>query len=157
MGSSANQCIYLRVLPVAISNKIEKCSAYLSNIEKQNEHNEFSPTLFTESDSLELIWSMRERDKRFDQTDIIKGVNRFVDVLATFQNTRDDRVYFQVRGEANWLLDICNEHGVYRLTIVVIAEDGTNSNMQILYSWNGKWDEIKAGTDINSMFGAFNV
>ena len=140
LGSPDNPCTYVRVLPRPHSLRVMGCSGWLTNIEFQNGNNGFLPTDFTGTDSLQLAWSMRG-DDAYDEINLIKGINRYVDVLWTAGQKKE--FYLCVKSMPNWLSDLTVNVGTYRITIKVVSANGKSEIIRLLVEWTRNWEELK--------------
>jgi hypothetical protein len=128
--------VYIRARVKAVAKfSVKDCTAFLVDVQKKRgDSKEFSATGF--ADSLQLGWAVIG----VKEIELPHMVTRFVDLLKV--NDVDERLRFC----GAWPLSLNNlfdEHGTYRLTIVVTGQ-GISESLPIDVEWNGNWDEIKA-------------
>lgn len=119
-------------------NVARGCKAYLVNIEKKQPNGEFGPTIYC--DSLQLAWSNRGGNA-YDGFDLSKGVNPFVDVITTYSDRTDFEPQIFPRTIYRYT-PLFNQHGVFRFTIQISAENANPETIKIILDWSGKWDDF---------------
>ena len=148
-GSLTTHAYYIRIKVENISRHIAKsCRAHLTNIEIQNDNGQFEPTIY--ADSLPLLWSCRNEGEELTPADLPFGVRQFIDVIATGFN-KDGTSYFvpqivprPYRYES--LFDSTPK--ILRFTIQVSGESVTPKFIQLIFKWNGKWDDFELSEDV---------
>lgn len=108
-----------------------RCQAWLVNVERQDEHGLYNPTVF--KDSIPLIWSY---NAEADTVDIAQGINRYVDLVRI----QDDvpGLQPQLRSHSGDVLlphrygTLFRENGTYRFTVLVSAQDVQPEQIRVL-------------------------
>lgn len=138
-GKKVADARYIRVNVTNSSKVIAKdCRSYLINIEKCDREGKFVPTVYC--DSIQLAWSCQGRMDRWRGIDICKGVNQYVDIIAT----RNISKAFdpQIMAKPNRYLDLFNETGKFLFTIQVSADGADPKTIKLEFVWNSIWDDF---------------
>lgn len=123
------------------SNAIARdCRAYLIDVEQASDIGTFTSTVYC--DSLQLGWSCHvEEDRRFGGIDIPRGVNQFVDVVATKENV--SVLIPQIRPIPYRYVDLFQMMGEFRWTLQVSAAGTNPATIRLILRWAGLWDRIE--------------
>ena len=136
---------YIRVLAVNTGRQIAKqCRAYLINVERFNtDTNRFEQTIY--SDSIRLAWSARgTHEEAYQPLDLPPNVKQYVDVVST----RRIEVNYKIEIYPDLLRyqDLFEEHGKFRFTIQVSGDNVKPATTNIIFEWNGNWENFVART-----------
>jgi len=115
-----------------------RCQAWLVNVESQDDAGQFRPTVF--KDSIPLIWSY---NAEIETVDIPQGINRYVDLARVRSDV--DGFQPQLRSHSGEVLfplrygPLFTSNGIFRLTVLVSAQDVKPQQIKIVLSWDGAW------------------
>ena len=130
---------YIRVKVTNTSKIIARdCRAYLINIEKKSEKGKFASTCYC--DSIQLAWSCQKEEDSYRGIDISKGVNQYLDVIATKSTSKEFKPLTIVT--TNRDRDLFKETGEFLLTIQVSAHGADPKTIKLEFDWNGIWDNF---------------
>lgn len=130
---------YIRIKVTNENRHIAKdCRAYLINFERKDENNGFVRTEYC--DSIPLGWSCRDKKDRFRGIDIPRGINQYVDVIAT---VKDSSVYIpQIMVPPYRYSKLFEKKGIFQFTIQVTADDANPKTIKLILNWKGDWDNF---------------
>jgi len=116
---------------------LEKCRAYLVDIERELGNRRFERAFF---DSVSLKWSNIIVS---DQTaiDIPRGVEFNLDVLSTRKGS--DSYLPSLAAIPNCYETLFKEHGTFRWTIAVTADNAKPQLCKLRLRWSGLWDAFE--------------
>jgi len=138
-----NNAYYIRVKVTNKKRRVTQgCRAYLVNIEKEQNKGGFNPTSYC--DSIQLAWS-NSGEHAYDDIDISKGVNQFVDIIAT--NSDIDYFEPQIRVKPYRYESLFREIGVFRFTIQISAENADPKIIKLIFKWSGDWSDFEVTED----------
>jgi hypothetical protein len=115
------------------------CRAYLTNMEKENQRGEFVKTVYC--DTIQLAWSCQKCGEEYRAIDIPKGINQYVDVISTQKSSQEFKPKIMV--VPNRYQGLMKETGVFRFTIQVSAEGSDSVAIQLVFKWEGVWDNFE--------------
>ncbi len=130
--------MYARVRVTNTKPRIaQRVRAWLVNIEEQVD-GEFRPTIFR--DSMPLIWSY---NAEIDAADLPQSINRYVDVVRV----QSDQPGYEpcLRAHDGTVLKplrfapLFARNGVFRLTVLVSAQDTAPQQIRLILSMDGNW------------------
>lgn len=134
------EAYYIRVRVTNKSRYIAKdCRAYLINIEKKNENDKFSPTIYC--DSIQLAWSCQAKGEQYRAIDIAKDVNQYIDVIVTRSIT--DEFDSPILVKPFRYFSLFREKGIFRVTIQVAASGVSPETIKLVFEWKGDWKNFK--------------
>lgn len=83
----------------------------------------------------------------FEPRDIHYGENHYVDVLSI--DAEHEKIFVKWPAMPRWLEyeHIFDAAGVYRLTIIATASDGTGDKLLLVLLWLGRWDTAEMWVD----------
>lgn len=140
-GQKTADARYIRVKVTNNSRIIAKdCRGYLINIEKQNKHGKFAPTVYC--DSIQLAWSCQGKRNRYEAVDISKGVNQYLDVITTRNTSREFDP--QIMAKPLRYLDLFKETGIFRLIIQASVAGADPKIIKLIFNWKGVWNDFSA-------------
>lgn len=138
-SSITTEAFYIRIKVTNTSRIIARdCRAYLIDIEKQDEHDKFAPTVYC--DSIQLAWSCQGRRDRYEGIDLSKGVNKYLDVIVTRNTLR--KFDPQIMVKPFRYSSIFEETGVFRFTIQASANGADPKIIKLILDWKGIWDDF---------------
>ena len=143
---SRTEGYYIRVMVKNIKYTLARdCRAFLANIEKKKDDNNYYPTIYNES--IQLQWACRS-GQGFQGIDLAMGINQFIDVISTLKDKdyiepKIDTLPFRYR-------DLFNETGIFRYTIQVCGNEVRPVSIKIIFHWHGNWDNFDAYIDPES-------
>jgi len=127
------------------------CRGFLTKIEKQDESGDFE-TLYR--DSIPLKWSFLGTTEGLD---IPHDVDVYLDVLK-FVKGKEDFEFHTSKLPKMWKR-LSKETGIYRFTIVVIAEQVKTRRIKLILDWSeiwtGNWESLKLEKDDETGKGRF--
>jgi hypothetical protein len=142
MANSSKKVADAHTIRVKVNNTrsiISKdCRGYLIDVEKQNEKCEFAPTVYC--DSLPLAWSCQGSKDCFGGIDIPKGVNQYLNVIAT--NSTSTNFDPQVMPKLFRYEKLFSETGTFRFTILVTAANAKPKKIKLILNWKGNWNDF---------------
>lgn len=121
------------------------CRAFLVNIEKKGEDNEFHPTLYY--DSIQAQWACRS-GQGFSGIDLPRGLNQFIDVIAIIKDKPN--IDPQIDSKIFMHRSLFTEIGIFRYTVQVSGNELNPVKIKFIIKWNGKWDEFEVDIDRTS-------
>lgn len=145
--TSGRDSYYIRVKVTNKKRNVARgCRAYLINIEKENNGRKFEQTSFC--DSIPLAWSNQKLGEQYNGINLSKGVNQFVDIIATFPHT-EFLDYFEPQLKVRPLRyePLFREIGVFRFTIQVATENADPKIIKLIFKWHGKWSDFEVNKD----------
>ena len=142
--TSGRDSYYIRVKVTNKKRNVARgCRAYLVNVEKENDRGKFEQTSYC--DSIPLAWSNQTLGEQYKGIDLSKGINQFVDIIATFSHTD----YFEPQIVVRPLRyeSLFKESGVFRFTIQISAENADPEIIKLIFKWQGNWSDFEVNKD----------
>jgi hypothetical protein len=121
------------------------CRAFLVNIEKKGEDNEFHPTVYY--DSIQAQWACRS-GQGFSGIDLPRGMNQFIDVIGSIKD--NPNVDPKIDSKIFMHRSLFSEIGTFRYTIQVSGNELNPVKIKFIFKWNGKWDDFDVDIDRES-------
>jgi hypothetical protein len=133
------QAHYVRIRVQNVSNHVARiCSAYLVNVERQDQRGEYSATDY--SDTIPLSWSCRE-PKSFEPIDIPASAAFFFNVVSAREGSKELQVATSVMPLRYGSL--LSTPGTYRFTVQVAGDEIVPVTLRVCARWSGEWDKLE--------------
>jgi len=116
------------------------CTAYLTDVEMQNENGKFESTGYC--DSIRLAWSCQGlKPDRFGPMDIPRDVSQYIDIISFLQH--EAKFKPQLETTPNRYSLLFQQTGTFLFTAHVHAENASPVKCKLIFTWRHPWDGSK--------------
>ncbi|SDB51983.1 hypothetical protein [Bauldia litoralis] len=129
----------VRIFNLRPDKSAKNCRVRLAKIEYSQDGTDFAES--AASLPQKLRWSNSQ--DFYESIDVAALEPRFVDVISV--DPTHNRLFLKTPPDEAWLVDngLTDRVGIYRLTIVAVADEGVGATCTLRVKWSGHWDETK--------------
>ncbi|MGD9728221.1 MAG: hypothetical protein AB7V39_17765 [Nitrospiraceae bacterium] len=123
------------------SNIADQCRVYLTRIEKMDEEGRFHRKDFL--DNIQLAWSARPKEARFDAISLPKGLEQCFDVFLLNDAERERGLQLQLLYTPTRYTLLCSEPGTYRFTVLIAGQSVVPRSAALTVEWTGEMEGLR--------------